>query len=110
MSEFPHTTGADSAPRGFDPLDPPPAAGAGPHERARRYPGFDPPPRRSSFDLSPLFLLLDGLRRALPRELEQQFTTLLRELLLTLRSLIDWYLDRLDGRRREPQVEDIPID
>jgi hypothetical protein len=78
---------------GWDPLDPPPA-----------------PRRRGGFDLSPLFLLLDGLRRALPRELQEQFNALLRELLLTLRAMIDWYLERLDGRRREPRVEDIPID
>ena len=37
-------------------------------------------------------------------------TALIREALLTLRSLIDWYLERLDRPRREPRVEDIPID
>ena len=46
----------------------------------------------------------------LPRELEEQVTKLIREFLLTLRSLIDWYLERLDRPRREPEVEDIPID
>jgi hypothetical protein len=34
----------------------------------------------------------------------------MREFLLTLRSLIDWYLERLDRPQREPRVEDIPID
>jgi hypothetical protein len=29
---------------------------------------------------------------------------------VTLRSLIDWYLERLDRPRREPEVEDIPIE
>jgi hypothetical protein len=61
-------------------------------------------------DLSALFVLLDAIRRAIPRELEERFNALLRELLLTLRSLIDWYLERLDRPAREPQVEDIPID
>jgi hypothetical protein len=55
-------------------------------------------------------VLLDALRRAAPRELDAQVTKLIRELLLTLRSLIDWYLERLDQPRREPEVEDIPID
>ena len=34
----------------------------------------------------------------------------MRELLLTLRALIDWYLDRLDKPELTPQVEDIPIE
>ena len=69
-----------------------------------------PPPRGGSLDPAALFVLLDGLRRAAPRELEDQVTKLIREFLLTLRSLIDWYLERLDRPRREPEVEDIPIE
>jgi hypothetical protein len=72
--------------------------------------GPPPPPRAGSLDPAALFVLLDGLRRAAPRELEEQVTKLIREFLLTLRSLIDWYLERLDRPRREPEVEDIPID
>lgn len=44
------------------------------------------------------------------REPQDQLTALLRELLLTLRSLIDWYLERLDAPRRPREVEEIPID
>ena len=77
---------------------------------ARAYGGAPPPPRGRGLDLSALFVLLDGMRRVLPRELEHQFTALVREVLLTLRALIDWYLERLDGRERAPRVEDIPID
>lgn len=79
-------------------------------------PGAMPPPfpPRSAhgprLDFRPLFMLLEAVRRGLPRELEDQFTTLLRELLMTLRALIDWYIDRLERPAREPQVEDIPID
>jgi hypothetical protein len=69
-----------------------------------------PPPPPPGFDPSSLFLVLDGLRRAAPRELQGQLTELIREFLLTLRSLIDWYLERLDRPRREPEVENIPID
>jgi hypothetical protein len=43
-------------------------------------------------------------------ELRDHVTNLIREFLLTLRSLIDWYLERLDQRPREPEVEDIPIE
>ena len=69
-----------------------------------------PPPRPGGPDFSALFILLDGLRRAAPAELQGRLTSLIREGLLTLRSLIDWYLERLDRRPREPEVEDIPID
>ena len=75
-----------------------------PRERTDRKPEPEP------LDPAALFLLLDGLRRAAPRELEGQMTKLIREFLLTLRALIDWYLERLDAPRREPEVEDIPID
>ena len=43
-------------------------------------------------------------------ELDRQLKDIIREFLLTLRSLIDWYLERLDRKPPEPQVEDIPID
>ena len=41
---------------------------------------------------------------------ERDVHRVLREALLTLRALIDWYLERLDRPRREPEVENIPID
>ena len=61
-------------------------------------------------DPAALFTMLDGMRRMAPRELEDQLTNLIREFLLTLRSLIDWYLERLDRKPEEPKVEDIPIE
>src|SRR4051812_10762682 len=61
-------------------------------------------------DLGPIFAIFEALRRAVPHELQEQFTALQRELLLTLRALIDWYLDRLDKPELEPKIEDIPID
>lgn len=100
MTERPRAERASSRPEwaydSFDPLgdEPPPG----------------PPPPRGRVDLSPLFVLLDAVIRTVPREVREQFVALVREALLTLRALIDWYLDRLDSRRREPEVEDIPID
>jgi hypothetical protein len=70
----------------------------------------DEEPRRSPPDPAALFVLLDGMRAAAPRELRDQVTNLIREFLLTLRALIDWYLERLDRGPREPEVEDIPIE
>jgi hypothetical protein len=69
-----------------------------------------PPPRGRSLDPAALFVLLDGVRRAAPRDLQDQVTNLIREFLLTLRALIDWYLERLDRGPREPEVEEIPIE
>jgi hypothetical protein len=89
------------------PRDDPLFEGAPP--RDERWRG-EPPPRSRGFDLAGLFVLLDSLRRAVPADLEERVTSLIREFLLTLRSLIDWYLERLDRPAREPKVEDIPID
>ena len=55
-----------------------------------------PPPPARRLDFSALFVLLDALRRAAPAELQDRITAFIREGLLTLRSLIDWYLERLD--------------
>ncbi|HWF24616.1 MAG TPA: hypothetical protein VG275_04170 [Solirubrobacteraceae bacterium] len=62
-------------------------------------------------DLDLLVHLLESLRDLIPPELQQRLVEALRELLLAVRALINWYLDRLDGHREEPgAVEDIPID
>jgi hypothetical protein len=67
-----------------------------------------PPPRDP--DPSALFVLLDALRLAAPAELQERLTALIREALLTLRALIDRYLERLDDAPAERKLEDIPID
>ena len=73
-------------------------------------PGPPPPRPRAGPDFCALFVLLDALRRTAPAELQERLAALIREALLTLRSLIDWYLERLDSKPRERRVEDIPID
>jgi hypothetical protein len=81
--------------------------------QARRAEGARPgygPAGPLGGDLSAVLTLLDSLRRPLPPELRRQLTALLRETLLTMRALIDWYLERLERPARGPEVEDIPID
>jgi hypothetical protein len=103
------------------------AAAAGGNEPPRggsepREPGAGRPPRngyavpggaaadQSTRELQALVALLDVVRGLIPRELAEQLTDLVRELLLLVRALIDWYLDRLELRRKTPvEVEDIPI-
>jgi hypothetical protein len=83
-----------------DPLTPPPAGWQIP-EDARD--GISP-------ELDPFVALVQALRDLIPPELQRRLAAALRELLLALRALIDWYLERLE-RRREQSVEmqDIPI-
>ena len=85
-------------------------------ERAERPPprGYAAPGRGDSRSLGAeaqaLVALLDLGRTILPAELRAQIAELLRELLLLARAIIDWYLERLDARRRQPvEVQDIPI-
>lgn len=79
-------------------------------DREARAAGGPPPRAALGPDLAPLLLLLEAARAGLPRELSAQLTALLRELLLTLRALIDWYLERLERPDSGPAVEDIPIE
>jgi hypothetical protein len=54
--------------------------------------------------------LLHGLRELIPPELQQRVAEALRQLLLAVRALVDWYLERLEQKRSEPaKVQDIPI-
>ena len=92
-------------------------AGAGGREEppraedwSARHGAGPPPPPQAGPDFSGFFLLLEGLRRAAPAELQESLRGFIREGLLTLRSPIDWYLDRLDRPARKPNVEDIPVE
>jgi len=85
-------------------------------------PAADVPPRgwdapRSQAPRAPdpqaLLALLDAVRAAVPAELSRQLVEALRELLLAVRAVIDWYLERLGEPRpggSEVEVEDIPLD
>jgi hypothetical protein len=91
------------------------AAGAGPGDPPRVPPrGWESDPRdAATSDLRALLGLLESVRDTVPAELSRQLAGALRELLLALRALIDWYLERL-GEPAAPrpgvEVEDIPLD
>jgi hypothetical protein len=63
---------------------------------------------RGEFDI--LLEVVAALRERIPPELQRRLGEALREVLLALRALIDWYLERTERRRADPaEVQDIPI-
>jgi hypothetical protein len=62
-------------------------------------------------DIAALTGLLESARSSLPPELAHQLAAAARELLIALRALIDWWIERLEREPAAPvEVEDIPID
>jgi hypothetical protein len=93
---------ADAAARGRAGDEVPPAGFEG--ERTQS--------ERSAFaDLQALAGLLDTARTSVPPELARQLAEAARELLIALRALIDWWIERLERPPATPvEVQDIPID
>jgi hypothetical protein len=79
--------------------------------RGYEPPRTDPHPPPPPFpDLSSLTSLLDLARTSLPPDLQRQLQQALRELLIALRAVLDYSIDRLEpGAPESVQVEDIPI-
>ncbi len=72
--------------------------------------GWASPLGSAAPDLNALFALLETLKGTVPPELARQLADALRELLVAIRAILDYSIQRLDtGRPPEPQVEDIPI-
>ena len=70
-------------------------------------PGSGPP---ATPDFAALFALVDAAKDTLPPELLRQVADALRELLIALRAVLDYSIDRLDRPTPEARdVEDIPI-
>ncbi len=95
-----------------------PGPGAGESHDAGARP--DPPPagwqtaeessRGSTSELDPFVALVQAMRDLIPPDLQQRLIAALREVLLALRALIDWYLERLDRQREQGvEIQDIPI-
>ena len=65
---------------------------------------------RTGTELDLLLEAVHALRDRIPPDLQRRLGEALRELLLALRALIDWYLERSQrSRTQEPEVQDIPI-
>lgn len=61
-------------------------------------------------DADVLLGLLAAVRDRIPPELQQRLADAVREVLLAVRALIDWYLERTDRRAQDArEVQDIPI-
>lgn len=61
-------------------------------------------------ELEELLATILALRERIPPDLQRRIAEALRELLLALRALIDWYLERSERRpRSSDEVQDIPI-
>jgi hypothetical protein len=79
----------------------------GPPPAGWQQPGAD---QSSGGDVELFSQILSSLRELIPPELQRRLADALRELLMALRALIDWYLERSEQRRAQPsEVEDIPI-
>ena len=75
--------------------------------------GWEMPPQSPEHDGGPADLLLRTVNRIaelVPADLRRRLAEALRELLLALRALIDWWVERLEHRRTTvSDLEDIPI-
>jgi hypothetical protein len=127
---------ADAAVAAAGPVDAPPPDDPGPGSSAPGRGGGDPPgggsggsggpprippagwqrpadeePARSRGGETELLVgILTTLRDRIPPELQQRLADAVREVLMALRALIDWYLELSEHKRAQPtEVQDIPI-
>jgi hypothetical protein len=85
------------------------AARASVPPRGWSVPGEEP--QSPAFDLGQMTALIESLRGVVPPELAQQLAEALRQLLLALRAVLDWYIARLEGGEPpERDVQDIPVE
>jgi hypothetical protein len=64
-------------------------------------------------ELDALVALVRALRELVPPELQQQVTDVIRQILLLLRAVIDFWVERLEapsGASGAVEVQDIPIE
>jgi hypothetical protein len=99
---------ARAAARGSDSRDTPPAGWQAPE--SGHAPESADARARGRLDAEPFLALLQSLRDLIPPELQRRLVEAIREVLLAIRALIDWYLERLERQRTSaPEVQDIPI-
>ncbi len=64
---------------------------------------------RSPGDLELIITALEAVADLIPPDLRRRLAEAVREVLLAVRALIDWYLERSEARAQEPpEVQDIP--
>jgi hypothetical protein len=64
----------------------------------------------SATEIELLLEAVRALRDRIPPDLQRRLAEALREVLLALRALIDWYLERTEHHEQEPaEMHDIPI-
>ena len=75
--------------------------------------GWDVPGRaeETNAELEALVRMLAMLREVLPPELRAQMTELVRQLLVFVRAVLDWWIERIESGPAgdDRRVEDIPI-
>lgn len=82
---------------------------------ARKPPpaGWQTPPadERRGGELESLIGVVHALRELIPPDVLERLAAAVKELLLAIRALIDWYLERVERKRvaAHTEVEDIPI-
>jgi len=86
-----------------------PAGDDGPPAQGWQIPGQDDPgPERNELEL--LVAAWNSVRELVPPELRQRLAEAIKEVLLAVRALIDWYLERIERRAAQPiRVQDIPV-
>ena len=70
-------------------------------------------PHDTRDELDSLVGLLRALRELVPPELQQQVSDVIRQILLLLRAVIDFWVERLEAPSRpngEVEVQDIPVE
>jgi hypothetical protein len=93
------------------------AARTGPRDRPPPA-GWQAPPAdneasrgRGGSEVEALMQALGAVRELIPPDVLDRLAAALREVLLAIRALIDFYLERIERRPAEPvEVQDIPID
>jgi hypothetical protein len=97
--------GADAGPdRGSGETKPPPAGWQTSEDRRSA-------PTPGGAELDALIGALRSLRELVPPEVLQRLSEAVKDVLLAIRALIDWYIERLDRRPTgPPPVKDIPIE
>jgi hypothetical protein len=94
------TSAALGATRPNHEAGPPPQGWASAQQDTPRAPG----------DLELLITALEAIGELVPSDLRRRLGEAVREVLLAVRALIDWYLERNEGRSSEPpEVQDIPV-